>query len=138
MIIAGANIIKLARLYDAWEVPIAGWDVSLTTKDYSVSYVFTHIDSAVELSIESEYILTDINGNVRILGTIPDTSLKKVDPGLVVERMTVFDMGNIEVNLSDGSVLQVASNENYEAWQIVESNGMKIVSLPGGKLSIWN
>jgi hypothetical protein len=128
----------LVRLHDAWEVPIAGWDVSLTTKDYSVSYVFTHIDSAVELSIEAEYILTDINGNVRILGTIPDTSLKKVDPGLIVQRMTVFDMGNIEVNLSDGSVLQVASNENYEAWQIVESNGMKIVSLPGGKLSIWN
>ncbi|WP_374991180.1 DUF6188 family protein [Streptomyces sp. LHD-70] len=45
--------------------------------------------------------------------------------------------GVLNVNFADGSVLRVAADDEFEAWQLSASAGHKIVSVPGGGLAVW-
>ncbi|MES2788590.1 MAG: DUF6188 family protein [Planctomycetota bacterium] len=48
-----------------------------------------------------------------------------------------FHSGRLEVMFLDGIVLEVNSNSQFEAWEIVGNDGLIIVSRPGGGLAVW-
>jgi len=54
-----------------------------------------------------------------------------------VDRAVAHEDGSLEVRFMDGDILFVASDPHYEAWEAYASDGMKVVSLPGGGLATW-
>ena len=54
-----------------------------------------------------------------------------------VTSAKAYNSGRLEITLSDGMFLRVDSNPQFEAWEAVGSDGMRVVSVPGGELAIW-
>jgi hypothetical protein len=54
-----------------------------------------------------------------------------------VSSAKAFKSGRLEITFSDGVILEVDSNPQFEAWEAVGHNGMRIVAVPGGDLAIW-
>jgi len=54
-----------------------------------------------------------------------------------VDRAVAREDGSLEVSFTDGTILSVSPQSDYEAWEAQAADGMKVVSLPGGGLSIW-
>jgi len=47
-----------------------------------------------------------------------------------------FKNGELEVLFEDNSILRVAFDREYEAWEWVGA-GQRVVCMPGGKLAVW-
>jgi hypothetical protein len=58
--------------------------------------------------------------------------------GQVVAVVMADDSGGLRVDLEGGARLLVPADPNYEAWTVAGPNGLKVVSLPGGGLSVWS
>jgi hypothetical protein len=49
-----------------------------------------------------------------------------------------FQDGALEATFEDQWRLMVPATEGYEPWGLTRTDGLRIVSVPGGTLSIWN
>lgn len=56
---------------------------------------------------------------------------------LVVEHIFVYKKGCLELYFENEIQIFVPSDQSYEAWQISSSNGLLVVSLPGGSVAVW-
>ena len=54
-----------------------------------------------------------------------------------VDRAVAHEDGSLEVNFMDGDMLFVGPDPGYESWEAYASDGMKVISLPGGGLATW-
>lgn len=54
-----------------------------------------------------------------------------------VNSIRAYKTGSLCISFSDGSYLSVDASPDYEAWEISGSNGLEIISMPGGDLAIW-
>jgi hypothetical protein len=46
--------------------------------------------------------------------------------------------GSLALSFTDGTTLTVPFDEKYEAWEASADDGFMVLSLPGGRLAIWN
>lgn len=58
--------------------------------------------------------------------------------GLNVVESTADDSGALRMAFGDGSLIHVAADEAYEAWNVSGPRGALVVSMPGGELAIWS
>lgn len=58
--------------------------------------------------------------------------------GLTVVEATADDSGALRIRFGDGTVLQVPSDDAYEAWNVSGPGGGLVVCMPGGELAVWN
>ncbi len=58
--------------------------------------------------------------------------------GKTIDSAIARQDGSLEVNFTDGSVLNVPVDAEYEAWEASADDGFMVVSLPGGGLSVWS
>ena len=54
-----------------------------------------------------------------------------------VKYIKAYKNGSLEIFLLENLVVFVPSDDEYESWMIYGTNGLKIVSSPGGELAIW-
>ena len=54
-----------------------------------------------------------------------------------MDRAVAHEDGSLEIKFMDGDMLFVAPDPGYEAWKAYASDGMKVISLPGGGLATW-
>jgi len=57
---------------------------------------------------------------------------------MVVTVSTADDTDGSRIDLDGGARLLVEADPPYEAWTVAGPGGMKVVSLPGGGLSVWS
>jgi Family of unknown function (DUF6188) len=81
------------------------------------------------------------DGLARVLH--PDNSRQSLAPalaeyGLTVEVAVAHKSGRLDLAFSDGSVLTVEVDPNFEAWDLSGPRGFLVVSIPGGDLAIWS
>ena len=57
--------------------------------------------------------------------------------GLTVDRAEAHKDGTLEVAFADGSGLRIAPDPSSEAWEFAGEQGVRVVSLPGGDLAVW-
>jgi hypothetical protein len=55
-----------------------------------------------------------------------------------VSRIRIEVDGSLALLFGNGARLRVPVDQMYEAWQIRADNGLLIVCLPGGDLSVWS
>jgi hypothetical protein len=93
-----------------------------------------------EVRIEQPFIFMSGRGGEVLLD--PENDPGGLGPVLTctrtaVEEAVAFDDGSLTLSFMDGGSLQVPGSPEYEAWGIVGSAGLRVVSVPGGELAIW-
>jgi len=41
------------------------------------------------------------------------------------------------MSFADGSRVRVSASDDYEAWELAGPSGLRMVSTPGGDLTVW-
>jgi hypothetical protein len=105
---------------------------------YTVSLEFT---GGYEVRIETGFVLRDRDGDHEIVpGENADADGARLEAltGQPVTAAVADDSGGLRVDFEGGTRLLVPADPNYEAWTVAGPNGLKVVSLPGGGLSVWS
>lgn len=132
-----ASVIGLLKAGDRWVLPVAGQSVAQLCVDYAVTL---RLANDVSVRIEQPFVIANLNGEERLI--VPDGDPGRLAPVLTLARSTVteglaFDDGHLELAFHGGARVSVPSTEDYEPWEVVGPEGMRIVSVPGGELSVW-
>ncbi|MGL4832097.1 MAG: DUF6188 family protein [Propionibacteriaceae bacterium] len=121
-----------------------GWDIithdrgSRIQIDYAVSVLTT---DGFEFRIEGPFMFIDAAGCLHMI--TPEGNPRTLSPVLAIARTTLarasaFDDGRLELDFADGAGIRVGMDEDFEAWGMTGPGGMKLVSMPGGKLAVWS
>ena len=125
---------------DRWLVPLGGLAVTQCRVDHAFTLVVTDEPKQVfEVRIEQPFFIEsrgvesaiDLEAESACLG--PALSVLHQ----VVERASAFKDGRLGLAFANGTLLRVPFSVEFEAWEIVGPDGLRIVSLPGGELALW-
>lgn len=121
-----------------WTFPLQGAAVEAVNVDFAVT-LLVHGGYAFRVEQPFLYIKPEDRGEQWI---VPDGDPVCVAPVLALARGTVasadaYDDGHLELFFTDGSIITVPTAEDYEPWQATGPDGLKVVSVPGGELSVW-
>ncbi len=100
----------------------------VTKDDLSLNINICSADESIYLRVEGEYILTNQENHfleINILNNIE------------VLDINISSMSPLIIKFNKNISLIVPWSEDYESWEINTSSGLKIISLPGGELAIW-
>jgi Family of unknown function (DUF6188) len=130
----------LADAGDRWDLGLKGAVVEQCCFDYAVTVRFRKGESAWELTLEAPFAVTTSDGTKHVivpeeaahLGTVLTTLRTTVESG------TASKDGQLDLQLSNGTVMQAAPDEGFEAWTLTGPGGLQVVSLPGGQLATWS
>lgn len=119
------------------ELELHGQQVSKLDYDYTVAI---HTDTGYEIRIEEDYTLTTPQGTHTYS---PEPSTEDSGPLDILNEQTITaatanDTATLTLTVTDGTQLQVAASDDFEAWTLAGPKGRKIVCLPGGELATWN
>jgi hypothetical protein len=125
---------------DAWLLQVTG----LTVRQCRIDYAFTLVLEAegggsFEIRIEQPFAVTsqgtehELDPEANPIDLAPALSLLHQD----VTRVVAFKDGRLELTFDNDELLRVPASEDYEPWNVVGPEGLRIVSLPGGELGIW-
>ena len=130
------------ELPDRSILPIAGCAVSRCCIDHALSielWETNRIEATIRIG--GEFAFRGNDGRAWQLRPGDDAST--LGPalrvfGLKVDHAAAYKDGPLEVAFTDGSGLRVSPDPAFEAWEFADVQGMKIVSLPGGGLAVWD
>jgi hypothetical protein len=133
--------LEITERENSWTLPVAGAQVTRCCADYAAVAVL--LSNGLQLYIEGVFSYVGHNGHAHMLN--PDGDATDLAPILRLRRLTAtdgaaFKDGRLEMGFEDGSQISVPADQRYEAWNISGPggpDGLKIVSMPGGELAIW-
>lgn len=135
------SVHELVDAGNHWVLPLAGREVTQCCIDYAVTLVFAEPDATSYLRIgQSFWLLTTSDGNEEMC--VPEGPPPALGPALGVLRQSVnravaYKDGRLELEFGDGARLRVPVDQEFEAWNLVGPAGLRLVSLPGGDLAVW-
>jgi hypothetical protein len=94
-----------------------------------------------EVQIESRFTIRTPDGDhALVAGKDTDAAATVLDAltGRLVTVATADDAGGLRIDLDGGARVRAEAGPDYEAWTVAGPDGMKVVSLPGGGLSVWS
>lgn len=120
-------------------IPFVPCEIAFTRVDFSIAFQIDHILGDFELRISGAFSyksrigagMIDPDAHPEDLGPI----LRSARSGLLKGR--VGSDGHLELQFGDGMLVDVPTSDEYEPWQIVSSSGLRVISMPGGQLAIW-
>jgi hypothetical protein len=121
-------------------VPLQRCSVTQCRLDYGFVLIINgDDDDAFELRIERPFVIALAGLEVRLdpqgdpTALAPALSLLHAD----VVDATAFEDGRLVVRFAGGNELRVPASSDYEAWTFAGPYGLRLVSIPGGALGIW-
>lgn len=128
----------LVENHDAWELPLGGRVVTRCLVDSAFGLLFSDGEVGVELKVEGPFALSlpgseEIQLNPEEVGTLAP-ALRLFNKEVHLAR--AYKHGELWLEFTCGSSLEVPPDNRYESWGIV-GEGWRIVSGPGRELSIW-
>jgi Family of unknown function (DUF6188)/SecD/SecF GG Motif len=94
-----------------------------------------------EVQVETRFTVRIFDGDRAIVpgaDTEAATTALAALAGRVVTVATADDSGGLRIDLEGGARVLAEADPDYEAWTAAGPGGMKVVSLPGGGLSVWS
>jgi hypothetical protein len=119
------------------DLGFAGQKVIATEFGYTVRVEFS---GGYEIRIETALMLRASDGDHQITpGEGAEDGAALVDHlvGQVVTAAIADADGGLRVDFEGGARLLAGADPDYEAWTFAGPGGAKVVSLPGGGLSVW-
>ncbi|HKY66858.1 MAG TPA: DUF6188 family protein [Acidimicrobiales bacterium] len=125
---------------DHHRVPVEGALVDRVCVDFAVTLQLRGESGEWQVQIESPFVMTSSEGDERLV--VPELGAK-LAVVLDVLRVEVSEArarkdGSLHVAFADGTHVDVAPDEGYEAWNVTGPGGARIVALPGGELAVWS
>lgn len=132
--------IRLSETDGHWQLPLESCAVTQCCVDYGVTLRLDHPAGPFELRIEQ--VLEFVGADGAALSMNPEEDPTGLGPLLASTRTTVtaataFPDGRLEMSFADGSRLSVSPSSDYEAWELAGPLGLRMVSTPGGDLTVW-
>jgi hypothetical protein len=126
---------------DRWS--LAGDDAEVTRVcfDWAVTLTVGPVEPQLSVRIESPFVLAGLEGAPRQVDPEGEPSDLAPVLWLVRRRLTRLDAlkdGRLDIGFSGGVELTVPVSEEFEAWELTDSAGGRIVSLPGGGTTTWS
>lgn len=123
---------------DHWIMPLQGKTVTRCFVDSAFGIEFWDRDGLTTIRIEGSFVLQE-HGADQCLSPECPTALGPALSALgkMVMSAYAYKNGCLVVHFADESSLSVAPDAEYEAWEMVGSDGLRMVCTPGGSLSIW-
>lgn len=134
---------ELQERDDRWIIPVGDGEVVRVSLDYARVTVMC---DAVAINIGGRMVITSPSGELAEVDPDPGVnspiSLAPVLPVLrnTIQEVIAFKTGGLFIGFADGSEIEVPADPDYEAWEAVElgnAQGLRVISGPGGKLTIW-
>lgn len=132
---------RLVESGDSWLLPLDGFQVSRCCLDFGF---------VINIDVDGEFFEIRIGATLQlkpgeageVLWTDPESDPAGTAPAFrlvheTVTRAVAHKDGALEMWFSDGSRLWVDPDPDYEAWTAVGPGGLRLVSMPGGELAIW-
>ena len=128
----------LTEFQEYWLVTVDECKVIRCCIDYAFSLELQSTNSELVLRLEGEFVVKNKHLELYMASTIPT----KLGPALAmlfkqVKLLKLYKCGDLEVAFEHDQSLFVSADEGYEAWELIGTNGLRVVSMPGGKLAIW-
>jgi len=133
--------VEMIEHEDRWSLASGDAKVTRVSLDWGVTLTVGSTEPQLDVRIEQSFELADSRGaTIRL---VPEGDPSGMAPVLrvnrcLVERMDAFKDGRLEIAVSDGTILKVESSETCEPWEISGGGGFRIVSMPGGGLTVWS
>lgn len=123
--------------HDRWLLPWQGRKVERLCFDYSVTLMFS---GDGELRIEQPFVVRSSDSIETLV--VPEDGSRGLAAALQLVHLEVvkveaFKDGHLEVSFAEGTRLEVPADEGLEAWELLGPNDLRMVSLPGGDLAVW-
>lgn len=131
---------RLIEAHDRWEVAVSGQLISQCCFDYGIVIRSSGDEGQFEVRISGPFVLTETGGER--IDMDPQADRVRLAPSLAlfgraVDRITAYKDGRLEIGFADYSSIIVPAKDGYEAWEVVGPGGLRIVSMPGGDLTMW-
>jgi hypothetical protein len=94
-----------------------------------------------EVHVETRFTVRSLDGDhLVVAGEEIESAVTVLDglTGLAVTVSTADDSGGLRIDFEGGARLLAEADPKYEAWTVAGPGGMKVVSVPGGGLSVWS
>lgn len=123
---------------DRWILDVPPWEITRCMIDHAFWLELDYPPSGITVRIEGPFRVK-VGGVTRELTPGRPAELC---PALAilhnaVSALTAHKDGMLQVRLVTDDLLTVMPDPEYEAWEIVDSAGLRFVSLPGGGLATW-
>jgi len=126
---------------DRWSIAVDGAQVHRLAFDWAVTFSIGPSDGpAFEIRIEQPFVLANPKNGEALVVPGGDSSALAQLLVLVrcpVTRADAFKDGHFELELAGGYSLSVPAAEDYEPWEVVGTDGSRLVSVPGGQVITW-
>jgi hypothetical protein len=120
------------------KLDVTGQSIERVSFDYAVTLL---TDSGAEFRVETSFSLRTPNGEVLVVDPERPASgaeqLAAILHEMITDACVTENSGVLVLDFVNGTRLEVASNESYEAWAFTGTDGLKIVAQPGGGVSTW-
>jgi hypothetical protein len=127
---------------DRYVLPLGERRVSRIYIDFAFGIFFWEPGPGIEIRI---------GGRIRLRhGSEKEVIANPADPASLCPLLSLFGLsvanayalkdGTLKVEFKENIVLQIDPDDKYEAWELASSeglNGLKLVSLPGGRVAFW-
>ena len=124
---------------DRWLLPFRGLVVTRITVDFAFGLTFGGV-GAVQISHTATLGRVNVAASPDRIEMNPegrDVAAGLALFGVEVVSAVAFKSGTLRIVFGDGHLLSVKPNAHQEAWTATGSDGMLIVSTPGGDLAVW-
>jgi hypothetical protein len=120
------------------DLGLAGQKLTGNDVGYTVRLEFS---GGYEVRLEAAFALRTPDGDHRVVpaeDVQAAAALLGALTGRVVTVSAADDAGGLRIDFDGGVRVLVEADPDYEAWTVAGPGGMKVVSLPGGGLSVWS
>jgi Family of unknown function (DUF6188) len=137
------SVTELVEAQDHWVLPLDGCAVVQCRVDFAFTIVAEGPEGAFELRVEQPFewfggtdgqapLSIDVAGDP----TAAAPALACLNRG--IRAGAAFKDGRLELRFEDGLELRVPAGQDYEPWTLTGPGGLRVVSAPGGELTIWS
>jgi Family of unknown function (DUF6188) len=127
------------------EADLRGFTVMRCVVDYAFSLELARAEAAVRgqewagVRIEGpfDYVVEDTTRRLHA-----EECPEALGPALRLFRQTIESAaithgGTLQIQFSGGAFLRVPSLPDYEAWELTEGDGRRLICMPGGEIAIF-
>lgn len=130
---------KLLECESFWVLPLQGKRLCRFIVDHRITLEFLEPDNE-ETLIVIEGVFELRRGDE--IFTMSCEKLTSVSPLFTLHRETVnsalaYKDGNLVIDFGESGRLIVAPDKEFEAWEVAGARRLRIVSMPGGDLAVW-
>jgi hypothetical protein len=135
--------LELVETADRWMLPLGGCDVVQCRVDFAFTVLAEGPAGAFEVRVEQPFEWVggvDTEAPITIDVASDPTAAA---PALAclnkpILEATAFKDGRLELLFGDSLALRVSPGLDFEPWTVAGPDGLRVVSAPGGELSIWS